>query len=107
MATKYTKEDLYSRKCDVCNKGMEDGFVLDSGGEYACSEECLDNMPDYSYKQYLIDYAESESGGFDSCYWTDWEQDWSFEETLFLADGTEIENPFLDEERFAELYRRT
>jgi len=84
----------YSRKCDVCNKGMESGFVLDSGGEYACSEKCLDNMPDYSHEQFLIDYAESEAGDFDSCYWTEWEQYWEHEDSLFLEDGTEVSNPF-------------
>ena len=84
----------YSRKCDVCNKGMESGFVLDSGGEHVCSEECLNNMDGYSHEQFLIDYAESEAGDFDSCYWTEWEQYWEREDTLFLQDGTEVDNPF-------------
>jgi len=41
---------------------MESGFVLNSGGEHVCSEECLNNMDGYSHEQFLIDYAESEAG---------------------------------------------
>ena len=36
MAIKY-----YSRKCDECNKGMEEGYVWGDGDGYACSDKCL------------------------------------------------------------------
>ena len=81
----------YSRKCDVCNKGMEEGFLL-GGFEYACSKECLEKMPNYSWKTYLEDNAIDG----DNTYYTSWEQDWNSEETLFLADGTEVDNPFFE-----------
>ena len=78
----------YSRKCDVCNKGMEEGFLV--GDEYACSEKCLDDMPDYSHEQFLEDYKLDD----DSFYYTDWEKQWEHEDSLFLEDGTEVSNPF-------------
>ena len=84
-------EQYYSRKCDVCNKGMEEGFLL-AGFEYACSKECLEKMPNYSWKTYLEDNAIDG----DNTYYTSWEQDWNSEETLFLADGTEVDNPFFE-----------
>jgi hypothetical protein len=84
-------EQYYSRKCDVCNKGMEEGFLL-AGFEYACSKECLEKMPNYSWKTYLEDNAIDG----DNTYYTSWDQDWNSEETLFLANGTEVDNPFFD-----------
>ena len=86
MNTKY-----YSRKCDVCNKGMEEGFVIH--GNYACSKNCIDNLQNYSYSEYLKDYEEDS----DSAYYTDWEQDWNMEQTLYLEDGTEVENPYYED----------
>ena len=29
----------YARKCDHCKKGMNEGYVWESG--YACSDKCL------------------------------------------------------------------
>ena len=79
----------YSRKCDSCGCGMEEGFLLGGGG-YACSKKCLEAIPGYSWKLYLIDYKIDP----DNNYWTSWEQDWNDEDTLFLEDGTEVSNPF-------------
>ena len=80
----------YSRKCDVCNKGIEEGYLI-QGHSYACSKECLNKMDNYSYAQYLQDYKEDS----DNTYYTDWEQDWESEDTLYLADGTEVDNPYI------------
>jgi len=49
-------------------------------------------MPNYSWKTYLEDNAIDG----DNTYYTSWEQDWNSEETLFLADGTEVDNPFFE-----------
>ena len=81
--------NYYSRKCDCCGKGMEEGFLL-GGSEYVCSKQCLQSMPGYSWKLYLIDHKIDP----DNTYWTSWEQDWGHEETLFLADGTVVDNPY-------------
>ena len=31
--------DYYSRKCDACNTGMEEGYLIEES-EYGCSEKC-------------------------------------------------------------------
>jgi len=86
--------DLYfSRKCDVCSTGMEEGYLVGSGA-YACSKKCLNDMDNYSHAQFLKDYKEED----EHYYYTNWEQDWEDEETLFLIDGTEVSNPYQNKE---------
>lgn len=55
------------RICSVCEKNMKDGYVIDGGAEYYCSEECLHTeiTPDEWIE--LYDDGNSES------YWTEWE----------------------------------
>ena len=72
---------VYARKCDGCNKGMNEGFCLGDGEEYYCSETCL-------HKHYDKDeYDDMHKNDFG--YWTTWEDfsdlDWWFEQQ---PDGT-------------------
>ena len=55
------------RYCDNCGKEMEDGYCVDSGLEYYCSENCLRN----NYMDIDIDtmYENEE------LYWTEWFED--------------------------------
>ena len=54
------------RICDVCKERMQEGFVINSGEEYYCSEDCLHT--EYTEEEYMEMYDE---GNGDS-YWTDW-----------------------------------
>jgi hypothetical protein len=46
---------------------MQDGYVIDGGFAYYCSDECLHKV--YSEEEWLELYAEGESDS----YWTEWE----------------------------------
>ena len=56
-----------SRKCKVCNEVMYEGFVLDDGTDYFCSEECL--TKEITWEEYL------EMVNVGEAYWTEWEDD--------------------------------
>lgn len=52
------------RICDECNYKMEDGFVIEGGTFYYCTEECRRrNMTDEEYFE-LYDDGEGDT------YWT-------------------------------------
>ncbi len=53
------------RECDECKKPMDQGFVIDDGDQYYCSEKCLHKH--ISPKKYLSLY---DDGNGDS-YWTE------------------------------------
>jgi hypothetical protein len=54
------------RKCNVCGKRMKEGYCIDGGAEYYCSEPCLHTK--YTKRQWNNMY---EDGG--DSYWTEWE----------------------------------
>lgn len=54
------------RCCSECGKPMYEGFCIESGLEYYCSEECLHkNLPEEEYAK-LYDEGRGDS------YWTSW-----------------------------------
>lgn len=55
---------LFPRQCDVCGKGMSEGYVIHDS-EYYCSDECLAEK--YSDEEY------DEIYDLDEGYWTEWE----------------------------------
>jgi hypothetical protein len=56
-----------TRSCDECNKDMTEGYVIDGGAEYYCSEVCL-------HKHYTPEeWAEMYDDGNTDSYWTEWE----------------------------------
>ena len=57
------------RTCSECSKQMSEGYCIDNGYEYYCSDECLHKR--YTEEEYLDMY---DSGEGDS-YWTTWECD--------------------------------
>lgn len=57
------------RICSECGKEMKDGYVIDGGMEYFCSDECLHKH--YTDEEYLEMYDE---GNGDS-YWTEWDDE--------------------------------
>lgn len=54
--------------CDTCGKPMSEGYCLDDGETYYCSDECL-FVNGYTPEERDKDY---ENG---SLYWTTWEED--------------------------------
>lgn len=60
-------EDRYNRKCSNCGKEMNEGYCIDNGLEYYCSDECL-------HKHYTEEeYEEMYDDGNGDSYWTEWE----------------------------------
>ena len=61
------KERKFARQCTCCKKGMNDGYVMDGGEAYFCSDECLEK------NHSRIDIENMNLGGDDSDnYWTEW-----------------------------------
>lgn len=56
------------KKCANCSKEMMEGYVIESGFEYYCSDECLHNR--YAREEWLSIY---DDGSSDS-YWTEFEE---------------------------------
>lgn len=62
---KFIRGDL--RICNECGKIMKQGYCIDGGVEYYCSDECL-------HKHYTEEeWNEMYEDGGDS-YWTEWEE---------------------------------
>ena len=59
----------YPRTCSHCGNGMYEGYCIDAGLEYYCSDECLHKH--YTEEEYLELY---DDGNGDS-YWTEWEDE--------------------------------
>lgn len=56
----------HSRCCSECGKPMYEGFCIENGAEYYCSEECLHkNISEEEYTK-LYDDGRGDS------YWTSW-----------------------------------
>lgn len=58
----------YERRCDQCKKCMNEGYVVDGGEEYYCSDFCLHQ--NYTPEEWLEMYDEGTSDS----YWTAWEE---------------------------------
>ena len=56
----------HSRCCSHCGKSMYEGFCIENGAEYYCSEECLHkHLSEEEYNE-LYDEGRGDS------YWTSW-----------------------------------
>lgn len=59
--------EIEVRKCSNCNKLMVEGYVIDNGESYYCSDECLErNMSREEFEQLYKD-GEGDS------YFTQWD----------------------------------
>lgn len=56
------------RKCDECGADMREGYCIDNGREYYCTEECLHKHYTPEEWEELYDDSEGDS------YWTAWEE---------------------------------
>lgn len=57
------------RRCNVCNALMLEGYCIDGGAEYYCSDTCLHSA--MTQAEYLELYADGDGDS----YWTQWEQE--------------------------------
>jgi hypothetical protein len=60
------KQKQFARKCDKCNKGMNEGYVL-LDCEYYCSDECLHK--EVTEQEYEELYEN------DDAYYTEWSEE--------------------------------
>ena len=68
----WTKNDIVEqeekRHCTECGEEMTEGYCIESGLEYYCSDECLHkNISEEEYER-LYDNGNGDS------YWTQWEE---------------------------------
>jgi len=59
-------ENELIRCCDNCHKPMSEGYVIEGGEEYYCSDECLHTR--YSPEEWSEMYSDEGDS-----YWTEWE----------------------------------
>lgn len=58
----------YTRLCSICSKPMNEGYCIENGMEYYCSDECLHEC--YTEE----DFKEMYDDGNGDSYWTEWEE---------------------------------
>lgn len=59
----------FARECTACGKGMNEGYCIEGGIEYYCSDECLHTEVTPAEWDEL--YADGEGDS----YYTDWSED--------------------------------
>ena len=59
----------FARECNACGKGMNEGYCIEGGIEYYCSDACLHT--EIKHEEYMELYADGEGDS----YWTDWSED--------------------------------
>ena len=55
------------RQCNECGKEMHEGYVIENGIEYYCSDKCLEKNITREEFNELYDNGNGDS------YWTEWE----------------------------------
>lgn len=58
--------DLEVRVCTSCLKIMIEGYVIEGGMDYYCSDKCLE------YDMTLEEFEQSYGDGDTESYWTEW-----------------------------------
>lgn len=67
LKNKLNEEEKETRTCSECKKEITQGYCIENGEEYYCSDECL-------HKHYTQDeYLEMYDNGNGESYWTEWE----------------------------------
>ena len=95
----------FARKCDECGFGMNDGFVVNDGEEYYCSDNCLHKH--YTSEQWAEMCEEDEDAVLGSeSYWTDWnddQSDWQYIVNGGVLVDIEDADPEMTEDKLANL----
>lgn len=63
----------FARKCSHCQKGMNEGYVINGGENYYCKDDCLKTV--LSPEEFNELYADGET----ETYWTEWEDEQEFQ----------------------------
>lgn len=58
--------ELEVRVCSICSSLMIEGYVIDGGSEYYCSDECL------KVDMTLEEFEDLYNDGSTETYWTEW-----------------------------------
>lgn len=87
----------FARECNACGKGMNEGYCVESGIEYYCSDECLHT--EITPEEWLELYNDGEGDS----YWTDWSED----PDEYLEDEDEDEDEGKDEDDLVEALQET
>lgn len=67
MGAWFLEEKEEPRICSECGKEMTEGYCIENGLEYYCSDECLHkNISEEEYNRLYDD-------GYGDTYWTEWE----------------------------------
>lgn len=75
----------YARCCDECGAGMNEGYCIDSGSEYYCSEECL-------HKHYTAgEWNDMYRDGDGDSYFTSWDDEDDYQYEMINGELIEIE----------------
>ena len=67
---KVREEKEEPRRCTCCKKEMSEGYCIEGGEEYFCSDKCL--ITKYTEEEFTKLY---DNGNGDS-YWTEWQEWW-------------------------------
>ena len=86
----------FARKCNACGKGMNEGYCIEGGIEYYCSDECLHT--EITPEEWLELYNDGEGDS----YWTDWSED----PDEYLDDEDEVSEVERLREEVAALQQR-
>lgn len=73
------------RRCNCCGSVMWQGYVIDGGAAYYCTDTCLHTV--MTEAEYMELYADGDGDS----YWTEWEPD-NNEEWLESYVGSEAED---------------
>ena len=57
----------HARQCTACGAGMNEGYCINGGVSYYCSDDCLHKHIT------LAEYKEQYADGEGDSYWTEWE----------------------------------
>ena len=92
MNTQY----YYPRTCQVCDKGMEVGYMV-YASYTVCSEQCLIDggyVENCKTKEEVLEFLvkeEEELHCDGNTFWTDWYDSDNYWDEVYLADGTSVE----------------
>ena len=74
----------FARECTACGKGMNEGYCIESGIEYYCSDACLHT--EITPEEWLELYNDGEGDS----YWTAWEDPDDFEDEDEISDSEKL-----------------
>ena len=89
----------FARECTACGKGMNEGYCVENGMEYYCSDECLHT--EITPAEWDELYADGEGDS----YWTEWDDPDDFDDED--EDEDEDEDKDKDEDDLTEALQDT